>query len=210
MNSNGSHFSINSFFNFSFRFTQLLLLPSNQKTTIRKNQMQIRSALGSTCEFQPNCSKTPIISKYWKHTTSSHCRSKNQTSPILVKTFIYLCGLLLTGLAASQGSILRRGNHLGFNALPVTVSKFLILSLNLCFVNEIQWDKRKYWRTGASWHMWPCLLGRFFCHLPWQGWGHRSGRVGVNSHPVHWAVAEAQRLRVCMHSPFTYPHARRS
>ena len=114
-------------------------------------------------------------------------------------TFICLRGLLLTELAAAQGSILRRRNHLEFNFLPVTVLKFLtILSLTVCFISEAQWDNRG---SARGWELHlvcgPALRGENLsailsapppllsdlCHLPWQGSGHSSGRGGVRPTP---------------------------
>ena len=97
--------------------------------------------------------------------TRSHCRLPTQISSILVKAFIYLQGFLITGLAASLGSDLRRGHHSGFEStLSVTVLKFLIIwFLNLYFVIKVQWDNR-----GSAEGL-----------VPYLTWGSASQRVSA-------------------------------
>lgn len=71
-----------------------------------------------------------------------------QTSLMLARTFIYLRVLLLTGLAASEGSILREGQcGVSFSTcscLEIVKDSF---SLNLCFISEVPWDNRECTRN---------------------------------------------------------------
>ena len=53
-------------------------------------------------------------------------------------------------MSSVQGLMLRRALYLGFNDLCVPLRFFIILSLNLNFVSEVQWDKQACARASEN------------------------------------------------------------